>query len=72
MCDVVPSRYLSLVDHERTGHPGAFLCILCGLPCYSADALIFHSETHHPRTSTYLCRSEIATTSVVEGTVSRE
>jgi hypothetical protein len=49
-------RYLSLVDHERTGHPTAYLCILCGLACHSADSLISHGDRQHPRITTYLCR----------------
>jgi hypothetical protein len=55
----VVCRYLSLVDHERTGHPEAYLCILCGLACGSADRLISHSHQLHPRTTTYICRSLI-------------
>jgi hypothetical protein len=44
------------VDHERTGHPAAYLCILCGLACHSADSLISHGDRQHPRITTYLCR----------------
>jgi len=55
-CTLLFDRFLSLVDHERSGHPEAFLCILCGLACGSADALIAHSDAHHGNKCTYICR----------------
>ena len=44
------SRFLSLVDHERT-HKDEYLCILCGLACYTAESLIVHSDTLHGKMS---------------------
>jgi len=55
LCNMTFSRYLSLVDHERT-HIEAYICILCGVPCESAAALIAHSDTQHPRKSEFICR----------------
>jgi KRAB domain-containing zinc finger protein len=55
LCNLQFERYLSLVDHERT-HAGAFICILCGFCCYSAQKLIGHSDKHHPRKSKFICR----------------
>lgn len=55
LCNLKFERYLSLVDHERT-HSEAFICILCGLCCYSAENLIGHSDQHHPRKSEFICR----------------
>ena len=50
------SRFLSLVDHERAGHPDSFICILCGLPCLSAENLIDHCDLIHGKKSAYICR----------------
>jgi len=55
LCNLKFDRYLSLVDHERT-HSEAFICILCGLCCYSAENLIGHSDQQHPRKSEFICR----------------
>jgi len=55
LCNLKFDRYLSLVDHERT-HSEAFICILCGLCCYSAENLIGHSDQLHPRKSEFICR----------------
>jgi len=55
-CSLHFQRFLSLVDHERTGHPSCYICILCGLPCLSADSLISHSDNIHPKKSTFICR----------------
>ena len=55
-CSLLFDRFLSLVDHERTGHPSSYLCILCGLACYSADSLVFHSDNNHANKSAFICR----------------
>lgn len=55
LCNLKFDRYLSLVDHERT-HSEAFICILCGLCCYSAENLIGHSDQQHARKSEFVCR----------------
>jgi len=55
LCNLKFDRYLSLVDHERT-HSEAFICILCGLCCYSAENLIGHSDQQHARKSEFICR----------------
>jgi len=55
LCNLKFDRYLSLVDHERT-HTEAFICILCGLCCYSAENLIGHCDQQHARKSEFVCR----------------
>lgn len=55
-CSLLFDRFLSLVDHERAGHPSSYICILCGLACYSAESLIFHSDNNHGSKSTFICR----------------
>jgi len=55
LCNMSFNRYLSLVDHERT-HIEAYICILCGMCCYSAENLIAHCDTVHPRKSEFICR----------------
>ena len=55
LCSLRFGRYLSLVGHERT-HVDAYICILCGLCCYSAENLIAHSDQHHPTKSEFICR----------------
>jgi len=54
-CGHVFSILKGLVRHERN-HSEAFICVLCGKPCYSAETLIDHCETEHVEKSTYLCR----------------
>jgi len=54
-CNLSFDRFLSLVDHERT-HKEEFICILCGLACYSSESLIIHSDSEHGRMGKYICR----------------
>lgn len=55
LCSLRFSRYLSLVGHERT-HVDAYICILCGECCHSAENLISHSDQLHPTKSEFICR----------------
>jgi len=55
LCSLKFERYLSLVGHERT-HVDAYICILCGHCCQSAENLIAHSDSQHPRKSQFICR----------------
>lgn len=54
-CGHAFQHFKGLARHER-GHTEAFICILCGNPCYSADLLISHCETEHPGKSEHICR----------------
>jgi len=55
LCNLRFTRFLSLVDHERT-HTEAYICILCSLCCYSAENLIAHMDLLHQRKSEFICR----------------
>lgn len=54
-CGYSFSHFKGLIRHERT-HIGAFICIICAKPCYSAESLIEHCDESHKDKSEYICR----------------
>ena len=55
LCGLKFDRLLAVVAHERT-HVEAYICVLCGECCHSAELLIIHSDTQHPAKSRFVCR----------------
>jgi len=54
-CAAIFTHFKGLARHERT-HNGAFICIVCGKPCYSSEGLIDHCDVVHKEKADFMCR----------------